>query len=524
MSFRSVTTACAIAVCAAVPAIAAETVLRVSNQGDALSMDPHSLAEAVQLSFTGNVYEPLVTRDKSLRLVPALATKWTLTEPTVWRFELRRGVRFHDGSAFAADDVIFSIRRAMGEGSDMRTQVSSVKEIRRVDDHTVEIETSVPNPILPDLLTTVYMLDRAWAEANGAERPVDRRRGTENAASFRANGTGPYRLRERQPGVRTVLARYAGYWGTVEGNVTEVVFRPIANDATRLAALVSGEVDLIDPVPLQDIARLQSNPALRVVQGPESRIIFLGFDQKRDELLYSSVKGRNPFKDRRVRQAVLQSIDTEAIIDRLMRRAARPAALMVSEGIRGYSKALDTRLPFDTAAARRLLVEAGYPEGFEVTLNCPNDRYVNDAEICQAVAAQLARVDIRVKLQAEPKSTYFPKVLKRDTSFFMAGWSPAGYDAHNALFALMATPQGGQGQWNLGAYSQPRLDELTRAIQSETDGERRTAMIHEALVLHRDDVGHVPLHQQTLAWAMRAGVEATQRPDNFMFFKWITVR
>jgi peptide/nickel transport system substrate-binding protein len=515
---------CAVALATAAPGPVAAKTLRVSNQGDALSMDPHSLAEAVQLSFTGNIYEPLVTRDKTLRLVPALASAWTLASPTVWRFSLRRGVQFHDGAAFAADDVVFSIRRAMGEGSDMKTQVSSVKEVRRIDDHTVEIETTAPNPILPDLLTTVYMLDRGWAEAQGAERPVDRRRGTENAASFRANGTGPFRLRERQPGVRTVLSRHAGYWGAVEGNVSEVVFRPIANDATRLAALVSGEVDLIDPVPLQDIARLQSNPALRVVQGPESRIIFLGFDQKRDELLYSSVKGRNPFKDRRVRQAVLQAIDTGTIIDRLMRKAARPAGLMVSEGIRGYSQALDTRLPHDPAAARRLLAEAGYPEGFEVTLNCPNDRYVNDAEICQAVASQLARVDIRVRLLAEPKSTYFPKVLKRDTSFYMAGWSPAGYDAHNALFALMATPQGGQGQWNIGAYSHPRIDELTRAIQSETDGARRTAMIHEALALHRDDVGHVPLHQQTLAWAMRTGVEATQRPDNFMFFKWVTVR
>jgi peptide/nickel transport system substrate-binding protein len=498
--------------------------LRVAVQGDALSMDPHSLAEAVQLSFTGNVYEPLVTRDKSLKLIPALATRWSLTQPNVWRFELRRGVRFHDGTPFTADDVVFSIQRARGEGSDMRTQVSSVKEVRKIDDYTVELETSAPNPILPDLITSVYMLSRVWAANNGAERPADRRKGSENTASFKANGTGPYRLRERQPGVRTVLARNAAYWGAVEGNVSEVVFQPIGNDATRLAALISGEVDLIDPVPLQDMPRVASTKGLSLLQGPESRIVFLGFDQKRDELLYASVKGRNPFKDNRVRQAVYQAIDIDTIIDKVMRKAARPAGLMVAEGIRGYSAALDKRLPHDPAAAKRLLGEAGYAEGFEVTLNCPNDRYVNDAEICQAVAAQLARVNLRVRLQTESKSTYFPRVLKRDTSFFMAGWSPAGYDAHNALFSLMATPEGARGQWNLGAYSNAKLDALTQTIQSETDAAKRTALMQEALALHRDDIGHIPLHQQSLAWGLRSNIDAALRADNFMFFKWITVR
>ena len=498
--------------------------LRVSNQGDVLSMDPHSLAEAVQLSFTGNIFEPLVTRDKALQLAPALATRWSLTAPNVWRFELRPGVKFHDGSPFTADDVVFSIQRAQGDGSDMKTQVASIKTVRKVSDLVIELETSAPNPILPELITTVYMLSQTWAKANGADKPVDRRKGIENTASFKANGTGPYRLRERQPGVRTVLARHANYWGTVDGNVDEVIFQPIGNDATRVAALVSGQMDIIDPVPVQDIPRLKANAALRVVQGPESRIIFLGFDQARDELLYASVKGRNPFKDKRVRQAFYQAIDVDTIIDKILQKAAKPAALMVAEGIKGYDATLDQRLPLDPAASRRLLTEAGYPDGFELTMHCPNDRYVNDGEICQAVAAQLARVGIKIALKTESKSTYFPRVLKRDSSFFMAGWSPAGYDTHNALFSLVATPQGARGQWNLGAYSNPKIDALTTAIQSEVDQPKRTAMMREALTLHRDDVGHIPLHQQTLAWGMRAGVQAHQRADNFMFFKWVTVR
>lgn len=501
------------------------TTLRVANQGDALSMDPHSLAEAVQLAFTGNIYEGLVAYDAQLKLVPALASKWGTTKPTLWRFELRKGVQFHDGQPLTAEDVVFSIDRARAEGSDMSGNLTSIAAVRKVDVNTVEVETKEPNPILPNLLATIYIMNRAWAEANGALKPVDRRKGTENTASFKANGTGPYRLRERQPGVRTVLVRNGNYWGKIEGNVTDVVFQPISNDGTRVAALLSNEVDLIDPVPLQDVARLRTNKQLKIMQGPEARVIFLGFDQKRDELLYSNVKGKNPFKDKRVRQAVYQAIDTATIIDKVMQKAARPAALMVAEGMQGYSAALDKRLPFDPAASRRLLAEAGYPDGFEVTLNCPNDRYVNDARICQAVAANLARVAIKVNVQADPKALYFPKVLKRDTSFFMVGWIPAAYDAHNALALLMATPnKSGQGSWNMGAYSNAKLDALTQAIGSETDLPKRNRLMQEALALHRDDIGHIPLHQQALAWGMRANVEAVQRSDNYMFFRWISVR
>ena len=307
-------------------ALAGAVTLRVSNQGDVQSMDPHSLNESLQLSFTGNVYESLIERDKTMGLTPALATKWTQQSPTVWRFDLRQNVKFHDGTPFTADDVVFTFKRAAGEGSDMKGYTNPIKAVRKVSDHVVDIETTAPYPILPDTLTTLSMMSQKWCEDNKAERPVDRRKGIENVASFKANGTGPYRLKERQPSTRTVLIRNFNYWDKVEGNVDEVVFTPIGNDATRVAALLSGEIDVMEPVPLQDVDRVKAGGNFTVLQGPELRTIFLGFDQYRDELKYSNVKGKNPFKDVRVRKAFYLAIDENAIADKVMRRAATPSA------------------------------------------------------------------------------------------------------------------------------------------------------------------------------------------------------
>jgi hypothetical protein len=258
----------------------------------------------------------------------------------------------------------------------------------------------------------------------------------------------------------------------------------------------------MEPVPLQDVERIKSAGNFTVLQGPELRTIFLGMDQKRDELLFSSVKGKNPFKDVRVRRAFYQAIDEETIKSRVMRGAACPTAEMVGAAVRGFQPDMNKRLPYDVEAAKKLLAEAGYPNGFEVTMNCPNDRYVNDSAICQAVAANLARIGVKINLQAETKVSYFPKILRRDTSFYLLGWTPSTVDAHDVLSSIMATPNDkGQGTFNLGAYSNPKLDELTLKIQSETDQKKRNDMIREAFKIHQDDVGHIPLHQQALAWA-----------------------
>jgi len=504
--------------------LASAVTLRVSNQGDVQSMDPHSLNESLQLSFTGNVYDTLVARDKKMALEPSLATKWTQTGPTVWRFDLRQGVKFHDGTPFTADDVIFSFKRAAGIGSDMKGYTNPIKEVRKAGDFAVDIETNTPFPILPDTLTALAVMSKKWCEDNKAEQAVDRRKGIENTASFKANGTGPFRLKERQPSVRTVIVKSFTWWGKAEGNIDEVVFTPIGNDATRVAALLSGETDLMEPVPLQDVERLKGS-GFTVLQGPELRTIFLGMDQKRDELLYSNIKGKNPFKDVRVRRAVYLAIDEETIKARVMRGAALPTALMVGAAVRGFQADMNKRPAYDAEAAKKLLAEAGYPNGFEVTMNCPNDRYVNDLAICQAVAANLARVGIKINLAAETKVTYFPKILRRDTSFYLLGWTPSTVDAHDTLQAIMASPTDkGQGQFNLGAYSNPKLDELTSKIQSETDQGKRNEYIREAFKIHQDDVGHIPLHQQALAWGYSNKVSLVQLPNNYMGFKWITLK
>jgi peptide/nickel transport system substrate-binding protein len=509
----------------AVSMVAGAQTIRIANQGDALSLDPHSLNESLQLSVTANVYETLVGRNKDLSLAPLLATSWKQTSPNVWRFELRKGVVFHDGTPFTADDVVFSFARAQGDGSDMRATLSDIKAVRKVGDLAVEIETNGPFPILPDVISLTMIMSKKWCEENQATKPVDRRKGIENTASFKANGTGPFRVRERQPNVRTVFTRNGTYWGKIDGNAQEVIFTPIANPATRVAALVSGEVDVMEPVPVQDIARINAAPNARVITGPEMRTIFLGMDQKRDELQYSNIKGKNPFKDKRVRQAFYQAIDIVGIQKTVMRGASRPTGLLVGPGINGWTAEQDKRLPYDVEAAKKLLTEAGYPNGFEVSLNCPNDRYVNDGQVCQSVAANLAKIGVKINLVAETKGTYFPKVLRRDTSFYMLGWTPTTYDSHNALSSLTSCPDDkGTGQFNLGAYCNPKLDELTKKIQSESDKAKRNEMIKEAFKMHADDVGHLPLHQQSLAWGVSKKVELVQLADNFMYFKWMSIK
>ena len=500
---------------------------RYANQGDALSLDPHSLNEGLQLSTVSNVYEGLVARGPTLELAPSLATDWRQTSPTTWRFNLRRGVTFHDGTPFTADDVIYSWQRSRGDGSDMKAYVQPIAEIRRVDDHAIDIITSAPYPILPDILPNFFIMSRAWCEANHAEHPVDKRKGVENAASFKANGTGPFKVKAREPGVRTTFVRYFNYWdpAAVPSNIDEAIFTPIPNGATRVAALLSGEIDMMEPVPVQDIGRISADPRLKVLQGAELRTLFIGLDQRRDELLNSSVKGRNPFKDRRVRQALYQSIDIDAIQRTVMRGASTPTALLIAPPVKGWAADLNKRLPYNPDAARRLMAEAGYGDGFEVAMNCPNDRFVNDEAICAVVASMFAKIRVKVNLVVEGKALYFPKILSRNTSLYLGAWTPTTIDAHDALSTVMATPDGrsGRGQWNLGWWSNARFDGLVDQIASETDQTRRLDEIHEAMKIEQDDIGYIPLHQQALSWGVKRNIDLVQRPDNFMLLKWIVV-
>jgi len=446
---------------------------------------------------------------------------WQQVNDTTWRFNLRKGVKFHDGSPFTADDVVFSYERAQHPNSQLRQYSLPVGKPRRIDDHTVEFVQDRPNPITLEHATAIYIMSKAWATKHRVERPLDFKGKEETYASRNANGTGAWMLVSREPGVKTVLRRNPDWWGAKEGrapgNVDEVVYTQVSADATRTAALLSGQIDFVLDPPPQDLARLEASKDVKVVRGQENRVVFFGFDQQRDELLYSNVKGRNPFKDQRVRQAVYQAIDVEAIRSRTMRGSALPTGGMTPSTLPS-SPEIEQRLPYDQAKARQLLAAAGYPNGFEVTLDCPNNRYVNDEEICIAVAAMLTRVGIQTKVTTLPRATYFPKLEKHDTSFFMLGWGGAVTDAQTTLSPVLRSfdEKTGNGSFNYGRYVNPRLDALIDAAAVEMNPEKRRQLVWDALKEHNAQFHHVPLHRQMIPWAMRSGVTVVHRADNVL--------
>jgi peptide/nickel transport system substrate-binding protein len=318
------------------------------------------------------------------------------------------------------------------------------------------------------------------------------------------------------------------WWGKPEHNLKEIIFTPIASASTRVAALLSGEVDVIEPVPIQDIARVNASGNATVMTGPELRTIFLGMDQVRDELLYSNVKGKNPFKDVRVREAFYKAVDVDLIKNRVMRGLSAPSALMIAPQLFSLSKDF-TRPKLDPDGAKKLLTEAGYPDGFEVTMDCPNDRYVNDSDICQAVVGMLARIGVKVTLLAQPKQQYFAKVLKAggyQTSFFLLGWTPASSDSHNVLHDIMGCRDDAKdptrGEANLGGYCNKALDALTDKVLIETDNAKRDLLIKQAFEIGAKDYAYIPLHQQALAWGVSKKVKLTQRADNQVLLYWAT--
>lgn len=500
---------------------------RFATQGDLKSYDPYALAETFTLGMIGNVYEGLVARDQNLKTVPALAESWEMSaDARTWTFHLRQGVKFQDGQDFTADDVIFSAYRVRSAGSDLKTRVPADAVFRKIDDHTVEVTTPEPSPLLIAVWDTWYIISRTWAEEHGAAE-VASASAAPSYISLNANGTGPFRLSEHQPGVKTVWLPNTEWWGDRVHNLDEVVLTPISSGATRVAALLSGEVDMIDPAPLQDVDRINASGNAKVLQGPEVRPVFFGFDQRSDELKYASVKGKNPFKDARVRRAVYDAINEEAIVDRIMRGAATPTALTVAHELFLLSDRFE-RPAHDPEAAKALLAEAGYPDGFEVTLDCPNDRYVNDERICQSVVPMLAKIGINVKLNAEPKATYFGRIFASggyDTSFYMLGWQTNGSGGFGVLNDLyQCRDDAGQGGGsNIGGYCNPEVDALIGQIAREPDENKRNELLFQAFdIAQNKDTAYVPLHQQSLSWGVANNVNVVQRADNDFRFYWVT--
>ncbi|MEI9986704.1 MAG: ABC transporter substrate-binding protein [Aliidongia sp.] len=501
---------------------------RWASDGDVISLDPYAVSETFTLSFAANIYEPLVRRDRNLKLEPALATEWAQTAPDTWRFKLRQGVKFQDGTPFTADDVEFSYQRAADLRSNVRPMFSMIKEIRKIDEGTVEIVTKAPDSILPDELTAWVIMSKVWCVRNHAEMPTDLTHlDEESFASRNAMGTGPFMVKERVPDVRTVLVPNPNWWDTPQHNITEAVFNRIQNDSTRVAALLSGAVDFIYAVPPQDVERLGTTSGMKIIETPELRTIFLGMDQARDELLESNVKGKNPFKDIKVREAFFRAIDVNAIKAKVMRGLSQPTAEMIAPGINGFDPALNERPAYDPEMSKTLLAQAGYPNGFETGMDCPNDRYVNDEAICQAVSAMLAKIGIKVHLLAQTRAKYFAKVSgpAYDTSFFLLGWTPVTYDAHNVILALMATRDGsGIGGFNVSGFSYKEIDDGMLAIQTETDKAKRQQRISDVLRFVKDNYLYIPLHQQVIVWAARNTVDVVQPADNFFPLRYVTVK
>jgi peptide/nickel transport system substrate-binding protein len=522
MQRRLISVAAALAV-AILAAPAEAKTFRFAFQGDLNALDPYALNETFTLGTIGNVMEGLVTRDKDLKIVPALAERWEIVEPTRWRFHLRKGVKFHNGEDFTADDVLFSMERALSPESNIRTRLPAKIKAEKVDAHTVDFVLATPNPILHAEWDSWYMMSKSWAEANGATK-VQTKSNQLNPFSLKANGTGPFIVVSHEPGVKTVFKPNSQWWGKPEHNLTQVIFQTIKSDATRVAALLSGEVDMIDPVPVQDIPRIKANATTDVLAGPELRTIFLNMDQMRDELLYSDVKGKNPFKDLRVRKAIYQAIDVEAIKTRIMRGNAVPTPLLIYPPL--FSRADEfKRHPYDPAAAKKLLAEAGYPQGFALEMDCPNDRYVNDEAICQAVVTMLARIGIKAKLNAMSKARYFDKAgapQKYDSSFNLLGWTASSLDSLNILRSIVGCRDAdGKGATaNFGGYCNAKVDELAGKIQVENDIQKREEMIANAFRIVHEEVGLIPLHQQTLNWGVAKKVKIVQRADARVLFYW----
>ena len=507
--------------------------LRWSSQGDYLTADPMAQNELLTNSINGHVYESLVMRGKKLELLPGLAESWKQTGPLTWVFNLRKGVKWTDGSDFTADDVVFSILRLQGATSNFRVYGNAVGTPKKIVNYTVELTTPVPNPVMLEMLAnSLFMVNKAWCEKNNAVKTQDFTNEKEAYTARNAMGTGPYILVSRDPDVKSVFKKNPNWWGLKagkdywDGNVDDIVYTPIKEGGTRMAALLAGNIDFVLDPPVQDVDKLKQEKSVKVLEGRENRIIFLQMDQARDELLYSNVKGKNPFKDVRVRKAFYQAIDENAIYKAVMRGLAVPTAINLPNPEKaGIPKSMDKRYPFDIAASKKLLAEAGYPNGFEVGMDCPNNRYINDEKICVAVAGMLSKVGVTVKVNAIPRAQYFPKAQRMEISFCMLGWGGATTDAIFTLQPVLHSRNDkGDGDYNWGNYKDEKFDAMIDEAKGDTDPKHRQETINKAMQYFHDQVFMIPLHLQVIPWAERVNTSVIHRADNWLQATWVTIK
>jgi peptide/nickel transport system substrate-binding protein len=511
----------------AMPTPAMAQTLKVATAFDPGTLDPHAIALLYHSRVVFQIYEGLVNRNEAYGIEPALALSWQAVEPTRWRLRLRPGVRFHDGSTFTAADAVFSLQRALAPTSQRAFQLKGVLSARAVDELTIDIQLEAPDAVLPDKLQYIAMMSRAWSEKHGVQSPQDFDAKQETYAGRHANGTGPFRLVRYESDVRVSLQRHADWWGAGDaahrarnGNLQEAQFVTIRSDATRVAALASGEIDIVLDPPFQDVKRLQRDPKLRVIQTADMGQQYFAMDQASTELRDSSLKGRNPFKDVRVRRAVYHALNVPLIIDKVLRGQAEPTGAFLGAKVNGVPPE-PGRLPYDPARARALLREAGYPQGFDLTMDCVNVAWRE--AVCQAATAMLTQVGIRTTLRSSVSTQFFPKLSQAQGSFMEFGWNPST-DAWNSLNALVRTfsPKG-FGTFNAGRYSNPALDAEIDAIRTEPDLQRRNERVAGVLATMAQELPLVPLYRRKLTWAMRSGVSAVIWPNDTLELRWVRV-
>jgi peptide/nickel transport system substrate-binding protein len=505
-----------VATAALLSTAASANTLKWGAHRDIASLDPYSFGETFTLAVLNHVYEGLVRYDTNLKIEPALATSWEVAPDGVtWRFRLREGVKFHNGYPLTSDDVLASLKRVSHEASPLKGNLPAYKDSRKVDDHTFEIVVNSTYPLLLNDLTNVYIFSKRWLVENNAEVPTDSGKGVEGYATHNANGTGPFRLVSRQPDAKTIFAANPDWWDKPKHNLTRIEFTPITAAPTRVAALLAGEINYTNVAPLQDLPRLEQSPDVKVLNTNELRTVFFSFNLN-DKLFESDVKEKNPFKDKRVRQALYQAINIDQIQRRAMRGYSRNTGALIAPAIPGYAPELDARLAFDADGAKKLLEAAGYPAGFSFSFLCSNDAYVNEEEICQAAASMWSRIGLKPNLNIGPRNMVTPKRVKGEFDITTLGWANEPMiDAYSILVQVIHSKSGTAGVFNWGNWGDPRMDKLIDQAGGELDNKKRIPLMTEALKIAKDDILFLPLHQQPMAWATRRDiVDIVQLSDN----------
>lgn len=512
MTLRKVLLASAATVALALPA-QAENILNWGASRDIGSLDPYSYGDSFTINVLNHVYEGLVRYNLDLKIEPALATSWEILDDQVtWRFKLREGVTFHNGNPFTADDAQASLVRVSDESSPLKGNLPAYVSSEVVDDYTIDITLNGTYPLLLNDLTNIHIFDKEWLVENGAELPTDIGAGVEGFATYNANGTGPFIVESRQPDAQTVFKVNPNWWDEPTHNLDGFVLSPITSAATRVAALLSGEIQFTEAAPVQDLERLAASPEVKLLEGVDLRTVMLGFNF--GETLMNGEP--NPFSKKEVREAMYKAIDLQLIHERVMRGKSRVAGAVVAPPIPGYVPELDTVPEYDPEGAKALLAEAGVPEGLEFEFNCMSDGYVNEEQFCQAIASMWSRVGLAPKLDVAPRAVQSPKRTNGQTDVYTLGWATLPMlDAYSPLIQIFHTKEGNSGVFNWGGWSYPELDALVQKAGKELDTETRLGYETQALQIVKDEHIMLPLHQQPMAWAVSTTVaEMPLFPDN----------